>query len=375
LKTCRVDLREFAAWQRYGITEGADINLAGTDGQNWTMGLFRSDSLTNTNWENWASNPMPNFNPRQIIIEWQYPRLFKDADGITYLAINKAYPASESSFRIYKLVSKTANQISVDDKSNQITYNGTWSNWDSTPQNYYNTERFNSTANSYAQFTFTGTDVKWVGTKENNSGIAKVYIDGVLQATIDTYSASSLYQQDLFTKSGMTNSQHTIKIVVTGTKNSSSSSTNIVIDKFAYITTTPPNVVAIKSISNYKYVQAQDAGANPLKANANAVNTWEKYCKVSNADGTISLKSLANNLYVQAQNGGNEDLKACANGIGGSWEKFSIVNANGGLIGLKSQANNLYVQAQNGGNNNLKACASAIGGSWEQFIIVPWDDK
>lgn len=366
-------LKEGSYW--YAIVEGADRNLIGVDGQNWTMGLFRSTSLSNVNWENWVSNPIPDFKPNQMKIEWQYPRLFKDADGITYLAINKAYPEDETSFRIYKLVSKTANQISVDDKSNQITYSGTWSNWDKNARNYYGTEKFSGQTGSYAQFTFVGTDIKWVGAKESNSGIAKVYIDGFLQATVDTYSQNSLYQQVLFSKSGLTNTQHTIKVEVTGTKNVSSSGTNIVVDKFDYITTTPPNIVAIKSIANRKYVQAQDGGANPLKANASNVNTWEKFQRVNNGDGTVSFKSLANGLYVQAQDGGNGDLKACSNGIGGSWEKFTIVDAGGGVIGLKSMANNKFVQAQNGGNGNLKACSNAIGGSWEQFIIVPWDDK
>jgi hypothetical protein len=40
-----------------------------------------------------------------------------------------------------------------------------------------------------AAFTFNGTAVKWIGYKDAWSGIAKVYIDGVLKAQIDPSSA------------------------------------------------------------------------------------------------------------------------------------------------------------------------------------------
>lgn len=94
-------LQEGSYW--YTLIEGADKSLIGTDGQNWTFGLFRSTFLTSTEWENWADNPVPLFAPHQELLEWQYARLFKD-EGVTYCAINKANPASERSFRIYKLV-------------------------------------------------------------------------------------------------------------------------------------------------------------------------------------------------------------------------------------------------------------------------------
>lgn len=42
----------------YTVSEGPDINLGCIAGQNWDLGLFRSASLTNTNWEQLpAGNP------------------------------------------------------------------------------------------------------------------------------------------------------------------------------------------------------------------------------------------------------------------------------------------------------------------------------
>ncbi len=42
-----------------------------------------------------------------------------------------------------------------------------------------------------ATFTFTGTTVSWIGYRDQWSGIALVYVDGVLNATLDTYAATT----------------------------------------------------------------------------------------------------------------------------------------------------------------------------------------
>ena len=50
----------------YSINEGADINLSCVDGQNWDWGIFRSNSLINTHWEQ-----LPQQNP--ILYSSKYP--------------------------------------------------------------------------------------------------------------------------------------------------------------------------------------------------------------------------------------------------------------------------------------------------------------
>ncbi|MBA2943075.1 hypothetical protein HZF08_32935 [Paenibacillus sp. CGMCC 1.16610] len=100
-----------------------------------------------------------------------------------------------------------------------------------------------SNSDATAQFTFSGTSVKWIGAKNGNGGIADVYIDGVLdQAGIDTYAASKQYQQVLYSKSGLTPGTHTIKVVVTGTKNPSSGDTVLVVDAFEYTSLTGSSI-------------------------------------------------------------------------------------------------------------------------------------
>jgi hypothetical protein len=76
----------------YMVIEGADKNLACMAGQKWDVGLLRSASLTNKNWEQYpAGNPIiysstaPESNGQPMPCNASYASLFKDTDGTTYL--------------------------------------------------------------------------------------------------------------------------------------------------------------------------------------------------------------------------------------------------------------------------------------------------
>lgn len=73
-------------------------------------------------------------------------------------------------------------------------------------------------------FTFRKSEVKWVGSKGANHGYADVYIDGILQETVDTYSEKTITGQVLFEKNGLSDDRiHTLNIVVKKEKNIKSS--------------------------------------------------------------------------------------------------------------------------------------------------------
>lgn len=84
---------------------------------------------------------------------------------------------------------------------------------------------FSSDASSASSLTyrFYGPSVKWVYPTYKYGGIQNVYVDDVLQGTVDQYS-SSLVQKNSKTYSGFgSSSYHTIKIASSKTKNTSSS--------------------------------------------------------------------------------------------------------------------------------------------------------
>ncbi|PYV01234.1 MAG: hypothetical protein DMG10_18295, partial [Acidobacteria bacterium] len=75
---------------------------------------------------------------------------------------------------------------------------------------------------SKATFAFTGTGVTWKGYRDEWSGIAKVYVDGVLKSTVDTYVSPPEAQTPIYSITGLTQASHTLTIEVTQTHNSSS---------------------------------------------------------------------------------------------------------------------------------------------------------
>jgi sucrose-6-phosphate hydrolase SacC (GH32 family) len=80
--------------------------------------------------------------------------------------------------------------------------------------------------------TFTGTRVDWYGLKNVDLGTADVYIDGVLaQGGIDCYSRTRQNLR-LFTKAGLRNGSHTIRVVLAGGKHPASAGTALVHDYF-----------------------------------------------------------------------------------------------------------------------------------------------
>jgi hypothetical protein len=85
---------------------------------------------------------------------------------------------------------------------------------------------------SQATFTFTGTGVQWIGYRDAWSGIAQVYLDGVLKGTVDTYSAAEQAQAVVYSAGHLSNASHTLTIVATGTHDAVSAGAWVWVDAF-----------------------------------------------------------------------------------------------------------------------------------------------
>jgi hypothetical protein len=86
-----------------------------------------------------------------------------------------------------------------------------------------------STAGARATFTFTGTEVDWVGLRGPQNGIARIFLDGALHAEVDTYSPTEI-QSVVFTALDLVDASHTLAIEVTGLKASAATDARIVVD-------------------------------------------------------------------------------------------------------------------------------------------------
>ncbi|MBI3000566.1 MAG: hypothetical protein HYY46_19250 [Deltaproteobacteria bacterium] len=107
--------------------------------------------------------------------------------------------------------SSTEPRIEQDDPS--VSYAGTW---------YSNAHSLHSggsavlsmEAGARATVSFIGTGISWIGYRDEWSGIARVYIDGVFVSEVDTYLGAGGPQAVLYSTSGLSNAAHTLERVM-----------------------------------------------------------------------------------------------------------------------------------------------------------------
>ncbi len=122
-----------------------------------------------------------------------------------------------------------------------VTWTGSWSK-NAQPATSGGSAMLSMDAGAQASFAFTGVSLSWIGYRDEWSGLADVFLDGVLQTTVDTYATPARAQATLYSISGLREGRHTLAIRAKGTHGSSSAGSWVWIDAFA-IPEAPPNSV------------------------------------------------------------------------------------------------------------------------------------
>ena len=102
-----------------------------------------------------------------------------------------------------------AASVLIQDTSTSISYTGAWSREDDTEPWSNGTAALSMTAGAKATLTFTGVEVSWLGLQGTQGGIARVFLDGALAATIDSFASVNRVQGRLFSAAGLTDASHT----------------------------------------------------------------------------------------------------------------------------------------------------------------------
>jgi flagellar hook-associated protein 2 len=129
-----------------------------------------------------------------------------------------------------------------EDSASGVVYSGAWSTVADVSASG-GTVKQSSTIDDYLEFTFTGSYISWLATKNADMGIASVYIDDNLISSVDLYSATKESTEKVFSKSGLSNGVHTMKIVVSSEKNESSTGYGINLDAFDITSTTTAGTI------------------------------------------------------------------------------------------------------------------------------------
>jgi hypothetical protein len=135
-----------------------------------------------------------------------------------------------------------------------IAYNGNWlrENQDrawsgETPNSGGGTASLSATAGLTAVFTFTGTEVRWIGYRGPLGGIAEVSLDGGPATRVDLYAASEQLRAAVFEQAGLADGQHTLTVRVTGERNTSAIHSLVIIDAFdVKLSATLPQVARVQ---------------------------------------------------------------------------------------------------------------------------------
>ncbi|MBE0418176.1 MAG: SpoIID/LytB domain-containing protein, partial [Coriobacteriia bacterium] len=112
-----------------------------------------------------------------------------------------------------------------------VTYAGRW-NRDVSSVHSGGGYAYSSTSGATATIRFRGTSVAWIGPKTPSYGRAEVILDGKSQGIVTQYASSVSYQQTIWSIGGLPEGEHTLVIRPTGTKDSVSTGTTIVLDAF-----------------------------------------------------------------------------------------------------------------------------------------------
>jgi hypothetical protein len=105
----------------------------------------------------------------------------------------------------------------VQQSSTSVHYRGTWSTSMSASTWWGGSAKSSSSKGATASLTFSGRSIAWVGLKAANRGKAYVYVNGVLKATVDLRSTTTLTKRVVWSAAYSTSATRTVMVKVIGT--------------------------------------------------------------------------------------------------------------------------------------------------------------
>jgi hypothetical protein len=179
-------------------------------------------------------------------IAWDTTTASSGPHAVSAVARDGAGRSATASPHTVSVSNVSESTVRIEDTSSSIAYAGSWSlgntvrPWSGGTAALATGGPTATGQQTRATLTFTGIAVRWIGYQSPQTGIARVYLDGTLVATIDTYSSVEVVGAVLYEVSGLANMQHTLAIEATGTKNAAASDIFVVVDAFDVTTTSEP---------------------------------------------------------------------------------------------------------------------------------------
>ena len=164
-----------------------------------------------------------------------------DADGkvtavgggkVTVTAAVKGQLRSKASIELMVEKDGIKKEI-LDDRDGRLKYSGGWATYDSS-SDYNGTETYSTNKGDTCELEFEGTGVRFIGSRQNNVGKVRIYLDGEFKKEVDTYNEGSQKQSEIYSVTGLEKGTHTIKVETAG-----GNANCIVVDAFEIINDIP----------------------------------------------------------------------------------------------------------------------------------------
>lgn len=137
--------------------------------------------------------------------------------GKYYIDVNLSYGSGPYKLIVNKKSKDPVKTITtkIEDDNPEIKYSGNW-NRDSTTSASGGNISYINELNASAEFSFSGTGIRWIALKHTSYGAVDVYIDGQKVDQINLYSSSTKWQQVVYENLNLSDGSHTIKLVNKG---------------------------------------------------------------------------------------------------------------------------------------------------------------
>lgn len=259
----------------------------------------------------------------------------------TYVIKNVSYAPSAT----------TVNDNTTGTGDDQFNYEGSW-DYDSSQTGAYNSDsHWSSTVNDYYTFSFTGQQARVYASMAPNGGIAAFSVDGGAETYFDTYAPVRKDGVFLFATPTLANGVHTLRVRVTGMKNSASTGYNVAADRIDVVSGSAvgQGIYTLKNVQNgldfeVNSASQTDGGAVDTYADVPGANN-EHWNFMAVGDGSFRIVNVNSGLDLEVSgasksNGGtvdqwqesgpaatNEHWNLVAVGDG----SYRVVNVNSGL--------------------------------------------
>ena len=267
--------------------------------------------------------------------------------------------------------------VRYEQTNSAIAYSGAWST-NNLSLHSGGSAALSMDPGSRARFTFVGTGIRWIGYRDEWSGVARVYLDGSLTATVDTFASPAAAQTVLYSVAGLPSASHTLVLEATGARNAKSGGSWVWIDALdVNSSSTSDSVDTTKMQMGYGVIDkglgvavlrsfsGQDLVSEAAIPASAAANNWLMYAEkgvgVSTGVAISNPNNIDANVNLLLSDGRQTSLLIPAMGQHSAFVDDLFGNFQGSFLGtLKIQSNTPVAVL------TLRGTTNAEG----QFIIV-----